>query len=352
MGAKDAQPPGGRRWDGVLRRSVDITTRAVDEESRSVEVIASTETLDSHGDILEQDWDLKRYKKNPVVLWHHNIFESGPWSFGGAVRPEDLLPIGKAENVKVTDGQLEARLVFASAELNPLADKIFRMFKEGMLKAVSVGFKPGKITEELKDGRKVYRLGDNELREISVVPIPSNPDAVAKSIAWEREHLGRMAANGTANAEENTMAMTDQEKQAFDAAIADAKSAKDRASTLETELKAEKAATERLEKELQAAGERATKAEQAVIESEITKLVGSKLTPAEKDEHIALAKEIGLERVQKILAARPDLKLLDPVKVDGKDVKTSEQPTPPPTDGAAGDGSADIVKAALNAPAN
>jgi hypothetical protein len=193
------QQPPAAKWDGVLRRSFDFTVKSIDEEGRSVDVIASTDSLDGHGDIVEQTFDLKRYKKNPVVLFLHNSFGC----FDGA-RPEDFLPIGKAENVKVSGGQLEARIVFASDKASPIAERIFHQFREGSLRAVSIGFKPGKVTrtENADTGKVTYRLANNELFEISVVPIPSNPDAVAKSLMnAEREELSRIAAKTAAEAD-------------------------------------------------------------------------------------------------------------------------------------------------------
>ena len=183
-----------RNWDGIVRRHLPITTRGVNTGSRSVDVIASTTAIDAHGDILEQDWRLERYLRNPVVLWNHNVFESSAWSMGEGARPEDLLPIGRAENVRVTGTGLEATLVFASPDASPLAERVWRLMSEKVLSAVSVGFRPGKVTEEKVDGGTLFRLSDNELMEISVVPIPSNPEAVAKHIAWEHRQLHELVS--------------------------------------------------------------------------------------------------------------------------------------------------------------
>lgn len=342
MGTKAAQPK-ERQWDGVVRRSLSVTTRAVDEKTRSFEVVASTSTLDSHGDIVEQDWDLDRYKKNPVVFWHHNNFESSRWSFGGACDPEDFLPIGKSEDVRIEGGQLVAKITLldATEEEEPLVAKIWRRVQQGVLRAVSVGFYVGKVTEEAAPGGVIYRLSECELLEISIVPIPSNPDAVAKAKAFERQQFARLVAGKETVTEtgEVHMPMTPEEKAVYDAALT-------KATTLESDLKAEKAANTKLDTELKAASERAAKAEAANIETEISGLVGKKITPAEKDEHVALAKEIGLERVKGILAKRPDLSLTTPVKVDGEKVAAS-QPAPAPV--AGGDGSADIVQIANKA---
>jgi hypothetical protein len=336
-------------WDGVVRRHVDITVRSVDEEARSVRVTASTASLDSHQTVLDQDWRLERYLRNPVVLWNHNRFEHGPFSLGGGVRPEDFLPIGRAEDVGVVDGQLRATLVFASADGNPLADRIYRLMRERILRSVSVGFMPGTLTEEKFDGRDILRLGQNELFEISVVPVPSNPDAVAKSIAWETEQLGRIAAGRSAGGgEEIRMAMTAEEKAAFDAALADAKdakTAKERAVALESDLSKQRALSSEARETIKSLTERVTKSEARLVEVEIDKLIGKKFYPAEREKQIELARKIGIDHVVELAAARPDIKLTEPVIVDGKGLASPNQPAPPPADRASGGGD-DIVKTA------
>jgi hypothetical protein len=343
--------PSQATWDGVLRRHVDITIRSVDEEARAIDVVASTASLDSHSTILEQDWRLDRYRKNPIVLWNHNRFEHGPFSLGGGVRPEDFLPIGRSENVGVVDGQLQARLIFATADTNPLADRIYKLMRQKMLRSVSVGFRPGTVTEEKLDGREVLRLGQNELFEISVVPVPSNPDAVAKSIAAEIEHLGRLAARAAdvGEKETNEMAMTAAEQAAFDAALADAKDAKARATALEGDLTKERAFSAEARETIKSLTERANKAEARVVESEIDKLIGKKFYPAEREKQIALARQIGIESVIELAAARPDIKLTEPVKAGGQELAGASQPAAPPADAARGDAGADIVNSALKA---
>lgn len=346
MGKKASQPEERREFDGVIRRSLNFTARALDPATRSFEVIASTASIDSHGDIVEQDWNLERYLKNPLVLWNHNNFESSGWSMGGTMDPEDCLPVGKASNVRVDGGQLVATLslVQATEEQEPFIAKLWRRIEQGIQRAVSVGFYPGNVTEELAPGGTLYRLGNCELLEISLVPIPSNPDAVAKSIAIEREHLARMAGVKPAKAERTEQTMTIEEKAAYEAAQADAKSHRERAEKAERELAAEKSNSVKLAADLEATSKRAKAAEDKLIEQEIGALVGKKLTPAEKDEEIALAKEIGLERVLKRLNTRPDIAITAPVQVEGEAVSDKSKAAPPPADG--GDASADIAKAA------
>lgn len=167
----------------MLRKHLEI--KAGDVQGRSVRVTASTESEDSYGDIVTQDWDLRRYERNPVVLYNHNSFGG---MFGGA-RAEETLPIGSASDVRVVGGALEATLNFVTAEANPLAEKILQLFKQRAIRAVSVGFRPGAKREETRNGRDVYVLSKNELYEISVTPMGANADAVAKSL-----HASNIAA--------------------------------------------------------------------------------------------------------------------------------------------------------------
>jgi len=106
-----------------------------------------------------------RFKKNPVILFAHD---------------NRSLPIGKAPNTEVRDGQLETEIQFASAAACPMAEHVWQSIQEETLRAVSVGFRPKTIRKERHDDKDVFVLADNELYEISVVPIPSNPDAVAR----------------------------------------------------------------------------------------------------------------------------------------------------------------------------
>jgi hypothetical protein len=166
-----------QKLDPILRRSFGIEVKA--KTTRSIHVIASTSAIDSYGDIVEQDWVLERYRKNPVVLWNHN--RSGGFLDGPSA--EEMLPIGKATDVAVRGGRLEATIVFVDEKASPLAERVYQGFIQGSINAVSVGFRPGTVKAEKINGREVYRLSQNELYEISATPIPANPDAVVRSAA-------------------------------------------------------------------------------------------------------------------------------------------------------------------------
>jgi hypothetical protein len=177
---------------GIFHRDMLVDTKAVDVENRRVPVIASSEAVDGHGEIVKQDWDLGRFLRNPVVLWNHNkLFQA------------DTLPIGRAENVRVANegtqqATLLADLVMASEEANPQAQRVLLLFAEGIQRAVSVGFRPRKIRREEIDGEDVVTLSDNLLLEISATPIGSNPDALAEQRALEAEYIARHLSDARA----------------------------------------------------------------------------------------------------------------------------------------------------------
>jgi hypothetical protein len=354
MGQQAAQPERERAWDGVVRREIDVELRAINEDERSFEVVASTETLDSHGDVLRQFWDLSRYEKNGVVLWNHNLA-----LYMGA-DAEDTLPIGRGE-ARVEGKKLVAKIWLLKGEASeePLVDKIWRRVKQLVLKAVSVGFRPGQVTRKVNAAGETefYELGSkdrpNELREISLVPMGSNPDAVAKSIAWERKHLSReaapQAAEGGSPKEKHHM---DPELQkALEAkAVAEQKlldtttrasEATERAKKLETDLTAEKAISTKLSSDLDAARAelKTTKNSNATIV--LDGLQGVKFAPAEREELDKLVADVGLDRVKSLLEKRGDLALTQPVLVDGKPVGTIKT-APEPVAGS-GDASGDLV---------
>ena len=121
------------------------------------EVIASTDVFDREGESINPEgWELENYKKNPVILWSHDV---------------NALPIGKATSVHVEDGKLIIEGEFASKEANPMAHQVRLLVEAGIQRAVSVGFIPLD-----RDGDTITK---QELLELSFVPVPANPEALA-----------------------------------------------------------------------------------------------------------------------------------------------------------------------------
>ena len=170
-----------QKKDNILRRQISgLQLRAKDEEQRMVEFVASTNSVDSYGTVLPVDkWDLSRYEKNGVIGYQHDIY----WSDD----PDNVIGRGEA----FVDGDaLVVRIFFEPADINPKAEKVFRKVLFGSINAVSVGFNPtapGHWGDERKgENSDVYYFDGQELLEVSVVNVPSNPDAVKRSVAEER----------------------------------------------------------------------------------------------------------------------------------------------------------------------
>ena len=171
--------------DKILRRwqeSPEI--RKVDEENRTVEFVASDNSVDSYHTVIPVDkWDLTRYQNNGIVGYMHDVYGD---SWTKSADPDDI--IGKGEAF-IEEDKLIVRITFEPKELNERADKIFRKIQFGSLHAVSVGFRATKKghmgDEERGEDPKVYYYAGQELLEVSVVNIPSNANALKRSIQEE-----------------------------------------------------------------------------------------------------------------------------------------------------------------------
>ncbi len=155
-----------------------------EEEGRIVRFVASDETPDRVGDVIEvAGWNLTNYKANPVVLWGHDS--------------SNTPPIGRSVNVRRGVGPsgapaLLASIEFAPAEAHEFADSVYQLTKAGYLNAVSVGFQPRATKELTKKERQELGMPSYglfytsaDLLEISVVSVPANPSALvtgAKSL--------------------------------------------------------------------------------------------------------------------------------------------------------------------------
>lgn len=120
--------------------------------------IASTSVIDRQGDVVEvEGWDLKDFKKNPVLQWAHD---------------HSVLPVGKAEKIWVEGKGKSAKLMFKPVfqEVTDFGRAVKQLFEQGFLSAFSVGFQPIDA-----DGN---RFTKQKLLEISVVNVPANPEAL------------------------------------------------------------------------------------------------------------------------------------------------------------------------------
>jgi HK97 family phage prohead protease len=153
-------------------------------EDRVVSFIFSDDSVDRYGDRIEaRGWQLDNFNANPVALFGHDA---------GSV--ENV--IGRAKNVRVDGNRLVGEIEFMDGSVNPNAEIVYQMVKAGYLRAVSVGFQPLDWVAAKDKGRAGgIDFRKQELLEISIVPIPANPNALnqAKAAGIAIERLGLIA---------------------------------------------------------------------------------------------------------------------------------------------------------------
>lgn len=161
--------------------------RKGEEGSRKMTFVASDFSRDRYKTVLNQDnWQLKDYNRNGIIAYQHDTYSSDP----------DCI-IGKGRAFTELDSKGKNRLMieieFEPAEMNELADKVYKKLQFGTLNAVSVGFRPigkgtwGKGDEGPGQPNETYYYAGQELLEVSVVNIPANPNALRRSAEDEDE---------------------------------------------------------------------------------------------------------------------------------------------------------------------
>jgi HK97 family phage prohead protease len=162
----------GATKPGLQIRLALASEPVVGDTERVASFVFSDSSVDSYGDTIDvRGWDLKAFEANPIALFGHD-----------GSKKENI--IGKARNVRVQGSRLVGDIVFAEASVNPDAEMVYQMVKGGYLNAVSVGFEP----VEWKAAGDKNRPGGidftkQKLREISIVAIPANENALVQAKA-------------------------------------------------------------------------------------------------------------------------------------------------------------------------
>ena len=192
----------------LLNFNVDI--KAQEPEQRIISFRGSTGDVDRQNEVVEpKGWQLDNYAKNPVFLWGHDY---------------SAQPIGKAVRVKKSKDGLDFDIKFATNEEYPFADTIYRLYKGGFIKSVSVGF----IPVEWKDGDPARKepsrtILKQELLELSAVSVPANPHALMNAFKGgvitdaELKDFEYEAAKEERYAQETVKELADEEKETKDA---------------------------------------------------------------------------------------------------------------------------------------
>ena len=165
-----------------------IVATAKQADSGTIHAVASTPAIVRMGDVVEQDFDLTEFKKNPIIVHNHD--------YAGPV-------IGKATDIGFKDGNLVMSVQFDEHDTNPLGQRIANQYRTKYMSAFSVGFSPGKVVprNKLDKDHPAYSakavgsyMSESTLLEVSAVSIPANPEALAiRALQWglkpEQKHV-------------------------------------------------------------------------------------------------------------------------------------------------------------------
>lgn len=133
-----------------------ISTQSAKADSDFI-AVASTGVVDRHGEVVSPEgWDLKNFKADPVLLWAHDHQE---------------MAVGQAKKVWIEGTGKSAKLMIEGFihEATEKARALKYLVKEGIIKTMSVGFKPLDMDDN------VYTK--QELLEVSFVNVPANQQA-------------------------------------------------------------------------------------------------------------------------------------------------------------------------------
>lgn len=143
--------------EGVIR--FRLTERIVDRDSEVIE---------------PKGIKLNNYKKNPVMIWAHDLS-------------------GKPPVAKMLSDGIEQKEQFLDADFkfdleDPFAAMIHNKYQKGFLNAGSIRFIPiAWDREPVLPNQKGYTITKSELLEFSAVPVPANPGALKKEFEIEHE---------------------------------------------------------------------------------------------------------------------------------------------------------------------
>lgn len=158
------------------KRSFKGFVEEVNEKDGTISVaVASDNSIDRDGEIVEPGGiDTGNFEKNPVLLYAHDYRSD---------------PIGKVLEITKDENRMLFKPKFAVEE-SQRAKMYFDLVKGGYLNAFSIGFIPKEWQDRTNSDGSISRVfTKTELLEISLVPVPANPNALVSV----REYAAKMA---------------------------------------------------------------------------------------------------------------------------------------------------------------
>jgi HK97 family phage prohead protease len=151
------------RKDAEIDRELPLDQKDAGGSLQQVAFIISDASKDRYGDTVSAEgWDFQNFNANRVLLWAHD-YRSHPVGTMG----EPWKTVGNKIKAVVEE--------WVPRELSEFAWATEQMVRRGFLNAVSVGFRPTEYS--YNDDYSVNYI-HQELLEVSVVPVPANPNAL------------------------------------------------------------------------------------------------------------------------------------------------------------------------------
>jgi len=169
---KNADKEGNLQREIIIYQDVffEKLEKAPDPYTDGIPWVLSTYSVDTDLERIDpKGWNLKEYKKNPVVLWSHEWWTPA---------------IGMMLSTRVKDEKLIGKVVFDPKEVDPFSCMIAEKVVRGTVRAGSVGFKSDRIEIVEEDDKKeaAYLIHRKQtLFEFSIANLGANKDALAES---------------------------------------------------------------------------------------------------------------------------------------------------------------------------
>lgn len=172
----------------VIRLAAAEQNLSVSPDRVVVGIVASDSSVDRMGDTInENGWDPASLRRGVPLLFGHD---------SGSL--ENI--IGDTKNWRVASGKLVCDARFMSGAINPNAEVALQMVKAGFLRTVSVGFRPleARHSKTRPGGVDFIR---QELLELSLVPVPANPNAIIEQVRAAGIRIDRTGLSHVGDAE-------------------------------------------------------------------------------------------------------------------------------------------------------
>lgn len=149
-----------------------VDKESINEKDGTISVAVATDSsVDRDGEIVSTDGiDTKNFERNPVLLYAHDYRSD---------------PIGKVIQIVKENNRMLFTPQFA-VDVSPRAKQYFDLVKGGFLNAFSIGFIPKTWEDRQNSDGSISRVfTTSELLEISLVPVPANPQALVLARSYK-----------------------------------------------------------------------------------------------------------------------------------------------------------------------